>query len=136
MRYLVLSLLLSGAAFPQEAEIRAAEKKWAAAIVAKDGATLEKLLGDGLIYAHSTGVVDSKKSYIAKVTSGKQRYEGAEYKDETVKLYGTTAVGHGHMRMWGVNQNGKFDDLVMVLHVWVKTAGGWQLAAHQTTKLK
>lgn len=135
MRILALLLLLAVAATAQDADIRAAEKKWAAAIVAKDGATLEKLLGDGLIYAHSTGIVDSKKTYIAKVTSGKQLYQGAEHKDETIKIYGTTAIVHAHMHMWGVNQNGKFDDQLMVLHTWLKTATGWQLAAHQTTKL-
>ena len=26
-------------------------------------------------------------------------------------------------------------DQLMVLHVWLKTASGWRLAAHQTTKL-
>ena len=128
-------LVLATAAFAQDADVRAAEKKWAAAIVAKDGAALEKLLGDGLIYAHSTGIIDSKKTYIAKVTSGKQLYEGAEHKDLTVKIYGDTVIVHAHMRMWGVNQNGKFDDQLMVLHAWHKTAAGWQLVAHQTTKL-
>ena len=136
MRTIVLSLLMAGGALADDAEIRAAEKKWASAIVAKDGATLEKLLGDALIYAHSTGIVDSKKTYIAKVTSGKQRYEGAQHQDQTVKIYGTTAIVHAHMRMWGVNQDGKFDDRLMVLHAWLKTAAGWQLVAHQTTKLK
>ena len=136
MRFFALSLLLAGAAFAQDPEIRAVEKKWAAAIMAKDSATLEKLLGDGLIYAHSTGIIDSKKTYIAKVTSGEQRYEGAEHQDQTVKIYGTTAIVHAHMHMWGVNQNGKFDDQLMVLHAWLKTAAGWQLVAHQTTKLK
>ena len=136
MRFFILSLLLAGAAFAQDAEIRAAEKKWAGAIVAKDGAALEKILGDGLIYAHSTGIIDTKKSYIAKVTSGKQLYKGAEHQDQTIKFYGTTAIVHAHMRMWGINQNGNFDDSLMVLHTWIKTTGGWQLVAHQTTKLK
>lgn len=136
MRTLSLSLLIATTVFAQDADVRAAEKKWAAAIVAKDGATLEKLLGDGLIYAHATGIIDTKKTYIAKVTSGKQLYQGAEHRDMTVKPYGTTVIVHAHMRMWGVNQNGKFDDQLMVLHAWVKTAAGWQLAAHQTTKLK
>ena len=135
MRTLTIFFLLTAAAFPQDADVRAAEKKWASAIVAKDAATLEKMLGDGLIYAHSTGIIDSKKTYIAKVTSGKQLYQGAEHKDQTVKIYGTTAIVHSHMHMWGVNQNGKFDDQLMVLHAWLKTAAGWQLVAHQTTKL-
>jgi hypothetical protein len=53
-----------------------------------------------------------------------------------VKLYGNTAVVHARVHMWGVNQSGKFDDRLMMLHVWLKSAGGWQLVAHQTTKLK
>lgn len=135
MRILNVILILTTAAFAQDVEIRTAEKKWASAIVAKDGATLEQLLGEGLIYAHSTGIIDSKKTYIAKVTSGKQLYLGAEHKDQTVKIYGTTAIVHAHMHMWGVNQNGKFDDQLMVLHAWLQTPAGWQLVAHQTTKL-
>ena len=135
MRFFVLSLIIASAAFAQEAELRAAERKWSGAIVAKDGAALERILGDGLIYAHSTGVIDNKKTYIAKVTSGKQLYKGAEHKDDTIKIYGSTAIVHSHMRMHGINQNGNFDDQLMVLHTWIKTAAGWQLVAHQTTKL-
>ena len=44
-----------------EDEVRAAESAWTAAIKAKDAGALEKLLADTLIYAHSTGTVDSKK---------------------------------------------------------------------------
>lgn len=136
MRYLLSLTLLMAPAFAQEAAIRAVETQWAAAIKGKDGAALEKLLGDQLIYAHSTGIIDTKKAYIAKVTSGKQRYEGVEHKDMTIRFYGDAAIMHAHMRMWGVNQAGKFDDQLMTLHTWVKRGGAWQLVAHQTTKLK
>jgi ketosteroid isomerase-like protein len=136
MRTLITLLLLMAPAFAQDDAIRAVEQKWAAAIKAKDGAALEKLLGDQLIYAHSTGIIDTKQQYIAKVTSGKQRYEGVDHKDMTIRLYGDTAIMHAHMHMWGVNQAGKFDDHLMTLHTWVKRNGAWQLVAHQTTKLK
>lgn len=136
MRFLLASLLLMRAAFAQDTEIRAAEQNWANAIKARDGAALEKLLGDQLIYAHSTGIVDTKKDYIAKVTSGKQKYEGVEQQSLTVKPYGDTVIVHARMHMWGVNQAGKFDDQLMMMHTWLKRGGGWQLVAHQTTKLK
>lgn len=136
MARLLLLLITMLPLFAQEAEIREAEKKWAGAITKGDGGTLEKLLGDQLIYAHSTGIIDSKSQYIAKVTSGKQKYEGVDHKSMTVKMYGDTAVVHAQMHMWGVNQSGKFDDHLMMLHVWLKRGGAWQMAAHQTTKLK
>jgi ketosteroid isomerase-like protein len=135
VKSIVFSLLLAVCAWSQEKDVQAAERGWAAAIQARDAAALERLLGDGLIYAHSTGIIDSKRDYIAKISSGRQKYEGVEQQSATVKLYGDAAVVHARMRMWGVNQNGKFDDRLMMLHLWVRQAGRWQLAAHQTTKL-
>ena len=135
MRFLIAFLVLAGLAFGQEPEIRAAERTWAKAITTKDAAALDKILGDGLIYGHSTGIVDTKNEYVAKIMSGRQKYEGADHQSMVVKLYGNTAVVHARMHMWGVNQNGKFDERLMMLHVWLKNGNGWRLVAHQTTKL-
>ena len=57
MRLLVALLMLAGVAFGQEADVRAAEQTWSKAILTKDIPALQKLLGDQLIYAHSTGIV-------------------------------------------------------------------------------
>jgi hypothetical protein len=37
--------------------------------------------------------------------------------------------------MSGKNDRGRFDEHVMMMHVWVKQGGNWRLAAHQTTKI-
>ncbi len=126
----------SAAAMPADDEIRAAESAWTTAIKAKDARALDALLADTLIYAHSTGIVDSKKDYITKVTSGRQLYIGADHESMTIKNHGDTVIVHARMRMWGTNQAGKFDDVVMALHTWLKRNGHWQLVAHQTTKIK
>ncbi len=128
-------MLTTTVAFGQEQDIRAAERAWSKAIVAGDTAALTKLLGPELIYGHSTGIVDTKDQYIAKIASGKQKYEGVEHDGVIVKMYGDTAIMHSRIHMWGVNQSGKFDDRLMLLHTWLKTAAGWQLIAHQTAKL-
>ncbi|MBM3792560.1 MAG: nuclear transport factor 2 family protein [Acidobacteria bacterium] len=127
-----------GLAGDDEAGIRAAEKAWTTAIKAKDARALGKLLDDTLIYAHSTGIVDSKQDYIVKVTSGRQLYVGAEHEQMTMRFHGpSTAIVHARMHMWGTNKAGKFDDIVMAMHTWVKGArGAWRLVAHQTTKIK
>lgn len=119
----------------QADEIVATDKAWAAAIMGKDFAALEKLLADELVYTHSTGIVDTKKAYIESQKSGVQKYLSVEHKDPEVRLYGNTAVLTSGLKMHtetrGMDQTASF----RVIHVWVKQNGRWQLAAHQTTRL-
>lgn len=130
-----IAVSLAAPAAPED-EIRTVEKAWTTAIKAKDAKALDALLADTLIYAHATGIVDTKQSYIAKITSGKQLYAGADQESLEIKPYGDTVIVHAKLRMWGTNQAGKFDDSVMAMHTWIKRGGKWQLVAHQTTKLK
>ena len=111
------------------------EKQWMAAIQKADGPALEKLLHIQLIYGHSTGITDTKASYIGKVSSGKQKYAGVEQDIIKTQFIGDTALVHAKMHMWGTNQNGKFDDRLMLMQTWLKRDGRWQLVAHQTAKL-
>ena len=134
-RWLVAFLMLAGLASGQEAEIRAAEQTWSKAILAKDTATLEKLLGDQLIYAHSTGIVVTKSNYISKIKTGALKYEAVDFESMTLKMYGDAAVMHARMHLQGINQNGHFDDRMLMMHVWHKGGRDWQLVAHQTTKI-
>ena len=141
MRTILLSLILVAGAFlanaaSDEQQIKDAEKAWAAAVVAKDFAALDRMLTPDLIYAHSTGVIDDKTKYLAKMRAGKQVYAGIEHKSTTVRMHGDSAVAHSQIRMHGTNADGPFDDHVMAMHLWVKSNGKWLLAAHQTTKLK
>lgn len=111
------------------------DKAWSKAILARDAAALEKLLDKDLIYAHSTGIVDTKAEYIEKIRSGRQVYKTFEQKNVSVRVRGDSAVTHSWARITGVNQAGNFDDKLMILHTWVKSPGGWQLVAHQTTRV-
>jgi ketosteroid isomerase-like protein len=135
MRLFVALLMLTGVAFGQEADVRAAEQTWSKAILAKDIPTLQKLLGDRLIYAHATGIIDTKDSYISKIASGAMKYEAVDFESMTVKVYGNAVVMHARMHIRGINQNGHFDDHMLMMHVWYKNGRDWQLVAHQTTKL-
>ncbi len=111
------------------------EKQWMTAIQKADAPALEKLLHIQLIYGHATGITDTKASYIGKVASGKQKYAGVEQEMVKMQFIGDTALVHAKMHMWGTNQNGKFDDRLMLMQTWLKRDGRWQLVAHQTAKL-
>lgn len=123
------------AAQDTKATILALDKQWSDAIVKTDTATLEKLLADDLVYAHATGIVDTKSSYIAKIKEKRQVYKSFEQRNPTVNLYGNAAVTFSWVRVTGTNQAGPFDDKIMLIHFWVKQNNVWRLAGHQTTKV-
>jgi len=131
---LVAGQLLSHHAHAED-DIVAAEKNWAKAVLALDFAALEELYSNDLIYAHSTGVVETKKEYLDKLKQGTQKYALIEHQKVTTKHFGDSAIAHAIVRMKGTNATGPFDSKLMLIHVWVKQGGKWRMAAHQTTKL-
>jgi hypothetical protein len=118
-------------------EIQQLDDRWGKAIVAHDSAALEKLLAEDLIYGHASGVLDTKQSYIAKIRSGKQVYATLELKNPLVRILdANNAVSHTWSHVTGTNPEGKFDDKLMMLHIWTKRKGVWQLVGHQTARVQ
>src|SRR5260370_19989437 len=104
MRTTILAMIALAAssglrAADPEAEIRDAEKAWAQAVVARDWAAVEKILGDKLIYAHATGVVESKKQYLDRVRCGAQKYDTINDESTPGVTYADSDVTHSIMRM-------------------------------------
>jgi ketosteroid isomerase-like protein len=129
-------LVLLPALSATEAEIRKAEQGWVAAVVKNDFAALDRILGDQLIYAHSTGVIETKAEYLGRLRKGAQKYDAIEHQQLTIRVYGDSAVAHAKVRMAGQSDTRAFDDRLMMMHLWVKQGGAWRLVAHQTTRLQ
>jgi len=132
---IALLALAAFAATAGEEELRQAETGWAAAVQKGDLAALQRILGDRLIYTHSTGVVEDKKEYLERLRKGTQKYELIEHASMNIRAYADAGVVASRVRMKGVSNTRLFDDQLLMLHVWVKQGGRWQLVAHQTTKL-
>jgi ketosteroid isomerase-like protein len=133
---LLIALCAVAALAAGEEELQKAEKAWVAAVVKRDYAALDRVLDAGLIYAHSTGAIESKGEYLSRMRSGAQRYDGIEHKSMTVRLHGDAAAVHSKVRMTGTSNGKPFDNQLMMMHLWVKQGGQWRLAAHQTTSLE
>jgi len=134
MAGLFACMAVAQAAASDEAEVRKAEAGWAEAVKSRDQAKLDGILGAGLVYTHSTGIVDGKAEYLAKLKSGAQRYDGLETSDMVIHMYGDTAVVTAKIHMTGATKGVPFNDKLLYTHVWVKQGGRWLLVAHQTTK--
>ena len=91
--FLLAAALPSRAADPA-AGIRDAEKCWAQAVMALDFTALDRIYGDKLIYAHSTGAIQSKQEYLDRLQSGAQKYDTVVPRKNTDCPYGDSAVCH------------------------------------------
>lgn len=116
--------------------ILALEARRYAAMVAVDVAELEALLHDELMYTHSSGVRDTKQSYIESLTSGRTRYLHCETRDSEVKILGDVAVVVAGSHIDVVVPAGPKALDLRSLAVWTATPRGWQFIAWQSCAIK
>src|SRR5262249_29733218 len=110
----LLACALLAAASPED-DIRKAEKDWAAAVTSRDFPALQRIYADQLIYAHSTGAVESKQQYLERLKTGAQQYDQIEFQDTIIRGYGDSAVAHSHVHITGKSDGRPFDDRLMML---------------------
>jgi hypothetical protein len=58
---------------------RAADDARVAAMISADPAKLAAVFSDDLVYVHSNGKLDTKKSFVEALTSGKSKYNSITY---------------------------------------------------------
>src|SRR5262245_7280083 len=116
-------------------EIKKLEDRRFQAMVDGDFETIDRLLGDDLIYTHSSGQSDTRTEYIAQCKKGVFKYLKIERPIENIQVYGETVIVAGHVRMT-VTIDGKPKLLNnRYTNVWTKGANGWQMVAWQSTPI-
>ena len=132
-------ICLSLFAFSQKADVaslKAAELSRFKVMIAKDRAGLEAVLHKDLVYFHSSGVSDTKDSYIASIFSGKSNYQSIEAVELLTRVYGKTGINTGIVNIVNLNAEGKETPLKLrFTDVFVFEDGRWQMVSWQSTKL-
>jgi len=116
-------------------EILAQDARRIEAMTQADAQALGEILRDDLTYIHSSGPLETKAQVIDEITSGKLRYRAIEPSEQTVRVFGDTAIVTGRAQL-RVNSGGKgLGFWVRFTEVWVRANNAWQLAAWQSTRL-
>lgn len=142
MMMMVGALLLSAATgvFAQSSQadadvVKAAELRRFEVMTGKDYKALATLLGDDLVYTHSSAAVDSKASYLESLTSGRVTYKVIKPANLQVRVFGDIAVIHGEAAM-NVDANGQvMNNTLRFTDIWTKRDGRWQMIAWQSTRM-
>jgi len=118
-----------------ETELLRLDDERSRAMVAADAATLERLMADDIVYTHSSGRLDTKKSFIASVTGGTVKYRRVNRKEVAVTLRENFAVLTGAVEI-DVETGGKVLNLnLRFSNGWERTPKGWQQIVWQSTPI-
>lgn len=116
----------------QLAAVKAADKARIEAVLASGKDKLNAILSDELRYAHSSGAVDTKQSFIDAVTSGKMKYTAIDYEEQNFTMPAPTIAlmnGRVHLKVGAMEASMSF------LAVWRNENGQWRFLAWQSCKL-
>ena len=114
------------------AAIERLEDERCAAMLTKDVEMLDRLLHDDLVYMHSTGVADTKASYIAGLRDRVWDYSRIDRSEQTVRVHETLALVFSRLSI-SIAVRGVPKELDnRALAVWVPADGTWRLVAVQS----
>jgi hypothetical protein len=117
------------------AAVRAADDERVAAVKAGDRARLEAIFDDALHYAHSSGHIDTKASYIEALASRSTIYETYDYAErrfEPIAEGVTLMIGRVLIHARHGADRSTLD--LNYLAVWREDHGKWRFLAWQSSK--
>jgi ketosteroid isomerase-like protein len=118
-----------------EKEILALEEKRFGAMIGRDFKALEAMVHDDLLYTHSSGVTDTKASWLQSMQSGKTKYKSVNCTDHKVRVIGEVALITGRAAIEAEIGGQPRSLKLLFLNAWAKTPQGWKFVAWQSTPL-
>ena len=113
------------------------EKDRFKAMITKDSIILDRILANDLLYIHSSGMIDSKHTFINNIMRGKLEYLEIDLQQADIRTHSQTAWIHGAARI--KVRNGKdtpvIELVIRYLDVYKRDEGVWKLVAWQSARI-
>ena len=106
-----------------------------AAMVDRNGQTLQKLTAEDLTYGHSSGIMEDKKAFIKEIVDGPYDYLTISTEEQTITIAGKNAVVRHRFNVQATNDGTPASLTLGVLMVFQKQGKSWKLLARQGYKL-
>ena len=123
--------VMSGEAKDQSGLLELENERYAAMLLA-DTSALERLLHRDLLYMHSSGVADTKSSYLEGLQSGIWRYKRIERVDQKIIVQDHAALVFNRLLISILVRDVPKELDNRALAVWVWEREGWQLLGLQS----
>ena len=122
---------------PDTKAVMATLEAMAKATIEKDVATLGRIYGDDITYAHSSALTETK-AQVLKNIQGPGVAEFMKFTETDIRVYGDVALAKGVVDFRNGAPGKMLDNHLNILWVMVRRSQGphgWQIVARQTTRI-
>ena len=112
--------------------VAALDKKYQAAVLRNDAAIMDQILADDYVLVTGRGKTYSKADLLNDARSGQVIYEHQEDTEQTVRVWGDTAIVTAKLWEKGTDHGKAFDHWVWFSDVYLRTPKGWKYTFAQS----
>jgi ketosteroid isomerase-like protein len=113
--------------------VAALDTEYQAAVERNDAATMDRILADDFVLIGGKGKVFTKDDLLAEARRGNVVYEYQHDSEQTVRLWGDTAVITALLDAKGTEDGEPFDYKLWFSDTYVRTPAGWRYVLGQAS---
>jgi ketosteroid isomerase-like protein len=113
--------------------VAALDTQYQAAVKKNDAATMDRLLADDFVLVTGSGKIYTKSDLLNEARSGHMVYEHQEDTEQTVRIWGDTAVITAKLWEKGTDSGKPFDSKLWFSDTYVSTPAGWRYVFGQAS---
>lgn len=113
--------------------VAALDTTYQAAVKANDAATMDRILADDFVLVTGRGKTASKTDLLDEAKAGTIAFEHQEDTQQTVRVWGDTAVVTALLWVKGTEKGERFDYKLWFSDVYVRTPKGWRYVFGQAS---
>jgi ketosteroid isomerase-like protein len=113
-----------------------AEREFGAAVAANDVRAMIGLTADDWQIIDGDGHIIPRAAFLKVIESGALKHSELSSSDETVRVYGDSAIVTGHAKSAGTYAGNVFATDEISTDFWVRTKDGWRCVLTQLTTRK
>lgn len=113
--------------------IAALDTEYQAAVKSNDAATMDRILADDFDVVTGAGKKYTKADLLQMARTRRVQYEHQEDSDQTVRVWGDTAVVTAKIWLKGIDEGKPFDWHLWFSDTYVRTPAGWRYVHGQAS---
>lgn len=130
---LLVTPVASGSSADDAKIVAALDTEYQAAVKNNDAATMDRILSDDFVVVLGSGKIYTKADLLQMARTRRVQYEHQEDSDQTVRVWGDTAVVTAKIWLKGIDEGKPFDWHCWFSDTYVRTAAGWRYVHGQAS---
>ena len=128
---LTIGRLTAGASAIDEKTVAALDTEYQAAVKNNDADTMDRILADDFVLVRGTGQTYTKADLLRMARTRRIQYQHQEDSEQTVRVWGQTAVVTAKLWAKGTDEGAAFEFVVWFSDTYVRTPAGWRYVLGQ-----